>query len=40
MGPVELLWDGDGIPPEQTDTCENITSCHTMYVDGKIDFWQ
>ena len=27
MGPVEVLWDGDGISPrcEQTDTCENST---------------
>ena len=26
MGPVEVLWHGDGVPPcEQTETCENST---------------
>ena len=36
MGPVEVLWEGDGInhpPPTgfyQTDTCEDITSRRTM----------
>ena len=28
MGPVEVLWDGDGVPHrgcEQTDACENST---------------
>ena len=26
MGPVEVLWDRDGVHPrEQTDTCENST---------------
>ena len=29
VGPVEVLWDGDGVPPlprcGQTDTCENST---------------
>ena len=36
MGPVEVLWDGDGVspPPEQTHACENITSCRTTYAGG------
>ena len=37
MGPVEALWDGDGVPlwvwtDKQT---ENITSRHTSYAGGK-----
>ena len=32
MGQVEVLWDGDGVPPRQMDTCENIPSRHTTYV--------
>ena len=37
MGPVEVLWDGDGVPPgcEQT---ENITSRHTAYAVGNKYF--
>ena len=38
MGPVEVLWDGDGVPSPQQDggQTENITSHHTTYVGGKI----
>ena len=39
MGPVEVLWDGDGVtpppPPEPTDACEKITSRRTTHADGK-----
>ena len=39
MGPVEVLWEGDGVPPfpslEQPHTSENITSCRTTYAGGK-----
>ena len=34
MGPVQVLWNGDGVSPEQTDTRENITFCRTMLVGG------
>ena len=34
---MKVLWDGDGVTPspEQTHTCENITSRRTTYPGGK-----
>ena len=37
MGPVEVevLWDGDRVPPKQTHTSKKITSCSTTYASHK-----
>ena len=37
MGPVEVLWDGDGVapPPHECEQTENITSHRTSYAGGK-----
>ena len=39
MGPMEVLWDGDGLHSPHVDrqinACENITSHRATYVGGK-----
>ena len=42
MGPLDVLWDGDGVPPPpqcgETNTCRNSTF-QPLDVGGKKKFW-
>ena len=38
MGPVEVLWDGDGVPLPGGEQSENITFRHPSDVGGKKGF--